>query len=58
MMVTQKELQDVVSQVNQKFQEQDHLFQELTKQIGELDNAIRKGNVRKSTGKTTKKAEE
>ena len=25
---------------------------------GELDNAIRKGNVRKSTGKTTKKAEE
>ena len=57
-MVTQQDLQRIVDQINQKFKELDEQYLELESKIKGVEDAIRKGNVRKSTGKTTKKAEE
>jgi len=48
----------VVDQINQKFNELDEQYLELESKLKGVEDAIRKGNVRKSTGKTTKKAEE
>ncbi len=57
-MLTPQDLQRVVDQINQKFKELDEQYLELESKIKGVEDAIRKGNLRKSTGKTTKKAEE
>jgi len=54
-MVTQQDLQRIVDQINQKFKELDEQYLELESKLKGVEDASRTRDVRKSTGKTTKK---